>query len=128
MADIYYIDISKVGRDLTGKRDISVLTNERAVTESIVNLLGTEPGRRLMNPEFGCSLESFLFEPLDPITAISIKLAIENALDRFEPRIESREVIVTPDEDNLLYTVDVLYSIKVIQSQQKLTFSLKQVR
>lgn len=128
MADIYYIDISKIGRDLVGKKDITLLTNERAVNESLLNLLGTEPGQRLMNPEFGCGLESFLFEPLDPITAIFIKQAIENAIERFEPRIDQYQVTVTPNEDDQQYTVDVIYNIKVIQSQQRLSFQLNKVR
>lgn len=126
--DTYYLDISKIGRDFTGNKDIALLTNERAVAESVHNLLNTQPGQRIMNPEFGTDLEQYLFMPLDPITSLQIRKEIEDAIERFEPRVENVEVIVIEDEENQTFDVTVTFSIKVINTQQTIQFTLIKVR
>lgn len=128
MADIYYVDVSKIGRDFVGKRDLSVMTNERAVLESVHNILTTRLGDRVMSPKFGCNLEKYLFEPINGITAIYLKKEIEHAIDIFEPRISSYIVDVSPKTDEYAYDVSVVFTIKVINTQQTLTFTLNQVR
>jgi len=61
LKEVYFFDITKIGKDLTGKRDISLLVNEQALLESVMNIMQTEPGERVWNPEFGCSLNQYLF-------------------------------------------------------------------
>jgi len=128
MADIYYFDISKAGRDFTGKRDISIVTNEQAVSESIMNILNTKPGERVMHPTFGCNLEQYLFDPIDDITTIYIQKEIEDALNMFETRINQLKVIITPLYDDNAYDVQIIFSIKVISKQQTLSFQLVRIR
>ena len=40
-----------------------------AVRQSLMLLLSTQPGERIMRPEFGCDLYRLVFEPNDETTA-----------------------------------------------------------
>lgn len=128
MAEIYFVDIVKVGKDYTGNKDLSVITNEQAILESVINILITEPGERVMNPMFGCKLRAFLFEPIDDVTAVYIRKEIEYAIETFEPRIEELQVNVIPDEDNNTYIINIFFTMKVIKSTQNITISLNKIR
>ena len=125
---IYYIDISKIGKDFTGKKDVLLLTNEQALLESVKNILSTEPGERAMNPNFGCELSKYLFEPLDVVTAVSIKYTIENAIRKFEPRIDTLIVNVDENQDDLTINIDIVFNMKTSSKTQTLTLDLKKIR
>lgn len=125
---IYYYDITKIGKDFVGKKDISIITNEQALLESVVNILSTEPGERIMNPEFGCPLQRFVFEPLDNITARQIKNTIIDSILKFETRINDLDVSIIPDENNNTYTIDVIFSMKTSDKKQTINITLNKIR
>lgn len=126
--DIYFFDITKTGKDLTGKRDISILVNEQAILESVMNIVQTEPGQRVMYPDFGCNLAQYLFSPLDQITALYIQKTIEDSINRFESRIEGLEVVVEPNIDEQTFNIYIVFSMKVTNNQQEINFLLNKVR
>ena len=70
------------------------------VRESIRIILLTEPGERLMLPEFGGRLRSYLFEPNTPATRRVIQEEIRNALTLWEPRIQLLNVAVDSDPND----------------------------
>lgn len=125
---IYYFDISKIGKDFTGKKDVLLLTNEEAILEGIKNLLITEPGERVMNPEFGCPLSQYIFEPIDGITMIAMKATIINSISRFEKRVENLQVFLTASPDNNTINIDVIFNMKTSTNQQTLGLTLNKIR
>lgn len=112
-SEIYYFDISKIGRDFTGTKDVSILYNEQSLLEAITNILATEPGERVMNPEFGCKLSKYVFEPIDYITAGDIQSEIIYAINKFESRVENLVVKVTPLEDLNTFEIEVIFNMKI---------------
>jgi phage baseplate assembly protein W len=124
---IYYFDISKTGKDYTGNKDISLITNEQSVLESVKNIIATEPGERIMNPTFGCPLSKFLFDPLDVMTMVSLKTSITNAIRQFENRVDKLEINIVESDDNEL-TISVIFNIKMSNTQQTLTLDLTKIR
>ena len=54
----------------------------------IEQVLFTSPGERVMRPDFGAGLRSLVFEPLGPATAALARHRVEEALIRWEPRID----------------------------------------
>ncbi len=50
--------------------DISPVTNEESIKQSIRNIVLTAPGEKLFNPKFGSSVYKMLFEPLDPFMIV----------------------------------------------------------
>jgi len=131
---LYFFDVNKAGilapktRNADGLSDLGMLTNEQAVIESIYNILLTQPGERVMNPLFGCNLNQYLFEMIDDITALDIVEEIYQAISDFEPRVSKLRVVVTPDEIQNTYIIDIYLSINTSKDIVKLTTSLEKVR
>jgi phage baseplate assembly protein W len=70
---------------------------ETNIRESIVVILKTEPGERLGVPDIGAGLARFLFEPNNAATHTRIQDAIQDALTRWERRIQVESVDVAED-------------------------------
>ena len=47
--------------------DVVVSRDASAIKQAIQNLLLTNKGERLMNPEYGSDIRRYLFEPLDMV-------------------------------------------------------------
>lgn len=70
------------------------------IRDAIRVILLTEPGERLMRPDFGAGLGRFLFEPNTVTTRRAIEEAITAALRDWEPRITVESVVVDEDADD----------------------------
>ncbi len=92
-------------------KDAAVVKNENAIKQSIKNLVLTQKGEKLFQPEIGSGVYELLFEPMDPFTADSIRDEIINTLGQYEPRITILEVDVEPNEDTNTFDVTVEYRI-----------------
>ncbi|MCM1100731.1 MAG: GPW/gp25 family protein [Clostridium sp.] len=68
------------------------------IRESVEIILLTEPGERLLHPEFGTGLRQFLFENIDDRTVETIQREVRNSLRMWERRIEDVEVSAGPEE------------------------------
>ncbi len=83
------------------------------IYQSIHNILNTEKGERLFNPNFGVSLERFLFEIVTPLTEKQIYLEVYTALKQYEPRIEINSSLSFVKGENFhdIY-VEIAFTIK----------------
>jgi uncharacterized protein len=79
------------------------------VRQSILLILETEPGERVMRPTFGAGLRRFLMKPNTDAIRAQIQIEVERALRAFEPRIQLRAVSVRPGEDPALVLVEIDY-------------------
>jgi len=70
------------------------------VRESIRIILMTDPGERVMLPDFGGGLRRFLFEPNTVPTHRAIEEAITRSIARWEPRVTVSAVEVVPQPDD----------------------------
>ena len=77
--------------------DLLVKKEDAAVKQAILNLLLTQKGERIYDPEYGSDLKSHLFEPLDFGTAGSIKDNISKTIDAYEPRVSIETLLVEPN-------------------------------
>ncbi|MFC4115209.1 GPW/gp25 family protein [Nonomuraea zeae] len=82
---------------------------EELIRQSIEAILDTEPGERIMLPGFGCGLRRYLMEPNSVTTRAAMRRDIEDALSRWEPRIETTNVSVTAGEEASLVWIDIAY-------------------
>ncbi len=110
-----------VRTDATGR--IALVSREREIEESIRLILGTSPGERPMRPEFGCPIADYVFAPADGETGARIAADVRASLLRWEPRIELKDVTVSPDPDDetVLY-IDIRYSIGTSNDPRNLVF------
>ena len=79
-----------VGIDKRGS--VSSSENEEKIKESILIILGTAKGERVMRPEFGCGIHDFVFSVINTSTLTQIESSIKEALLLWEPRIELMSV------------------------------------
>jgi phage baseplate assembly protein W len=81
---------------------------EAAVRQSILIILSTARGERVMRPDFGCGIYDLLFEANTPATAARISNAVRESLLFLEPRIDVLDVRVTPAEDLRKLRIDIV--------------------
>lgn len=107
--------------DATG--GIALVARDREIAESIRIILGTAPGERPMRPEFGCRIHDHVFAPADEDTAGRLAYEVRSSLDRWEPRIELADVVVTPDgQDGGTLYIDVRYTVRGTNNPRNLVF------
>jgi phage baseplate assembly protein W len=77
---------------------------EENVRQSLFVILGTAPGERLNRPRYGCRIHDLMFAPNSPMTAARAEVYCEEAIYKFEPRIEKVTCVANahPDEPNRL--------------------------
>ena len=92
------------------------------VRQSILIILETEPGERIMRPTFGCGLRRYLMKPNTPATRILIKNDVEFGLASFEPRIRVTAVTVDPGGDPSLVLIQIAYVHLVDGSKDNLVY------
>lgn len=100
-----------VAINLTGGLSSSSL--EENVRESIFIILGTAPGERVQRPQFGCRIHDLMFEPNNDITAGRAEYCCEEALLKYEPRLQDVTVVAarSASEPNRL---DIRITYKII--------------
>jgi Bacteriophage baseplate protein W len=91
------------------RRRVELAREERSIRESILLIVGTARGERVMRPDFGCGLHELVFEPNDSMTAARASSEVRESLIDWEPRIDVLDVSVTADgveRNKLLISVD----------------------
>ncbi|OLB36161.1 MAG: baseplate protein [Acidobacteria bacterium 13_2_20CM_57_17] len=98
-------------------------SGEENIAESIWVILATAQGERQMRPQFGCSMQEFVFASNNPSTFGNVAHLVRKALTEYEPRVDVRDVQVqiTPDEPNkVLIRVD--YRIRSTNAYHNLVY------
>lgn len=67
-------------------KDLQILTEEYAVSQSVKNLILTSYYERPFQPSIGSDIRRLLFEPMDNITIRILARNIKDTIDQFEPR------------------------------------------
>ena len=109
--------------DLVSEKD------KAAIVQSIQNLLLTNKGERLFQPQLGSDLQRSLFEQLDYGTAGMIRGQVKEVIDTWEPRVVIEEVRCEPDFNTNGYEVELSYRIVGRQDRQvQASFFLERTR
>jgi|TARA_B100001093_G_C26784315_1_gene995988 phage baseplate assembly protein W len=107
-----YSDFHKDLRVSPISKDLALMKDEDSVKQSIRNLMLTDPGERLMQPNIGGGIRELLFEQMTPGT---LKLMEENIVDTieiYEPRAELIDVRVIAGLDDTHVNISVLFSVR----------------
>jgi phage baseplate assembly protein W len=96
--------------DPTGR--LAMAEDEAAVRQSIMLLISTTPGERVMRPDYGCSLARLVFAPNDETTAGLAIHHVRSAVTRWEPRVEIVHVDAIRDPDRA-ETLQILLDYRV---------------
>jgi hypothetical protein len=100
---------------------IALASGERDIEQSIRIILETVPGERVMRPEFGCRAKELLFAPRNSATEGLLIYYVEQALGRWEPRVEVQSVTVVNDAArDGAWLVGISYLIKATHDERSL--------
>ncbi|WP_251068872.1 GPW/gp25 family protein [Shewanella sp. NKUCC06_TVS] len=78
-------------------RQAAMVSEETDITESIAILLSTNPGERVMEPDYGCGIKAMVFEEINLATITKLTHVIERAILFFEPRIDLELIEIVTD-------------------------------
>ena len=102
---------------------LAEVTQEEDVRQAILIILQTNPGERVMRPEFGAGLNQFVFEPANTTTMARIRQRVQESLVAFEPRIDVVEVTVTSELDTrFLLQIAMTYRVRGTNSLSNLVY------
>jgi len=110
------------------KKDINKHFNEKAVINSVKNLVSTNFYERPFQPELGSNIRRLLFEPIDSIVAASLERQLQETIENFEPRvsIDSITAYAAPDENG--YSVSLTFFILNSPNPITINFFLERIR
>ncbi len=103
-------------------KDLNTSTNFEAVKNSLINLITTFPGQKILNPEFGMNFGDLLFLPVSKARGTTIGETITNSLVGFEPRININLVEVIADIERQEYELNLQITVPEFNSNR---FNLK---
>lgn len=96
--------------DATGQVGMAEL--EEDIRQSVRIILETNPGERVMRPDFGAGLRALTFEPITASTVALVRHRIEQALIVWEPRIDSITVAVAVEPPQGRLMVEIRYRVR----------------
>lgn len=104
------------------KDDVAVpapVTDDELVQQSLVQILLTGRGERVMRPDFGCNLNAYVFENNDELLGELLRAEITAAVGKFEPRAEITDVTFSRNNSELVvqigYIVVATRSLNTVQ-------------
>lgn len=106
-----YSDIDFNFTRTPGRNDIALSYDEMSVIRSVRYLLLTRNFERPFQPNLGSKINDLLFEPVDPLTASSIRNEIESTIRNFEPRVTVNSISINANPDNNSYAVSLEFFI-----------------
>jgi phage baseplate assembly protein W len=102
---------------------IALVRREQDIEQAIRVILETPIGQRVMRPEFGCQIHELVFAPNDATTAGLAAYYVQEALGRWEPRIDVQRVDVGPDpDDTSQLLIEISYTIRATYDSRTLVF------
>jgi phage baseplate assembly protein W len=107
----------------SGNSDVATVAYEDDIRQAILLILETDPGERVMRPDFGVGLRDFLFEPLNTTTMALVRHRTEQNLITWEPRINVKdvEVALAPGQLGVLL-VTIRYQVRATNTFYNLVY------
>jgi phage baseplate assembly protein W len=77
---------------------VAMSAYEDDIRQAIRIIIETAPGERVMRPDFGCGIHELVFETVDSATLQRVRTVVQDALVRYEARIDVLGVDASVDE------------------------------
>lgn len=92
---------------------ISQVTDLETIYQALITLFNTRPGEEIFNPEYGLSIEDYLFELMDEGNSLILFEQIKTAITRWESRViidlAKSKIIPFPDENR--YELELYFNV-----------------
>ena len=101
---------------------VELAAYEESVRQSILIILGTAKGERLMRPDFGCGIHDLVFENASAATVGRIQQTVNQALSRLEPRIDVTRVDVQTSGGGNVLMISIEYEVRATNNVFNLVY------
>jgi phage baseplate assembly protein W len=91
------------------------------IKSNLINLLLTDKGERIMNPEFGTDLRRSLFDNMTNLNSEILRLKIIDSINIFIPEIILGEVKIEPNFDSNILDVTINYRLAISNIPDQVT-------
>ena len=91
------------------------------IKSNLINLLLTNKGERLYNPEFGADLKTVLFEGITEETNTVIRTLINTNVAAFVPEVTITNLSIIKDEDHNTISITIQYRINTSGKGDEIT-------
>jgi phage baseplate assembly protein W len=119
-------DVAAVGLVCSGTGRLEMVSGADLIRQSLLILLSTYPGERVMRPDYGCELLSLTFAGNDDTTAGLAIHYVRQAVERFEPRVKILRIDATrPPESPARLDVVLDYQPKLGGSPESLRVAVQ---
>jgi hypothetical protein len=99
----------------------STFTTKDQIKSNLINLLLTDVGERVMNPNFGCNLQRFLFEGITNSNIEVLTTNLNNSISIYIPEITVTNIIVSPTTDSNLIDLTIDYYLNISNTPDQVT-------
>ncbi|HEY1656492.1 MAG TPA: GPW/gp25 family protein [Candidatus Tumulicola sp.] len=114
------------GFAVTPTGQLATISDEGALRQSLLLLLATTPGERVMRPGYGCDLNRFVFASNDDTTAGLVIHEVRSAIERNEPRVDVVAVDAGADPDDATrMIVDVTYRVRATAAVESIALPVE---
>jgi phage baseplate assembly protein W len=111
-----------------GRGGIAFARGERDIEHAIFIILSTIPGERRMRPAFGCRVHELLFDPINATTLGLMHQYTVEALVMWEPRIDVRDVRLTPFFEDGHVDIEIAYTVRATKDERTLVYPFYVIR
>ncbi|GHF45140.1 hypothetical protein HNQ07_002222 [Deinococcus metalli] len=113
------------GLRLTPGGGVQLASGAALVRQSLLLLISTRPGERVMRPTYGCHLSRLMFAPNDDTTAGLAIHYVRQAIERWEPRVQILHLDAGRDPDvPELLRLTLRYRVRAILHEDHLQVRL----
>ena len=95
------------------------------IKSNLINLLLTDKGERIMNPEFGADVRRSLFDNITESNNEILRLKIIDAINIFIPEIQLENVDVIPDFDYNTLNITINYRLLISNTPDQVTIQFQ---
>lgn len=106
-----------------GTKTAEMVSDEDDIRQSLLIILSTKKGERIINPDFGCGINELVFEEIDTAIRQQIIDLVTMAILYYEPRINLLEVNVALDEQlDGRININLDYVIKTVNKRSNMVY------
>lgn len=116
------LELSPISSDITLNKD------DESVKEAIRNLILTDRGERLMQPNLGGNIRAMLFENLTPATVKLMEEQVRTTIELYEPRAELIDVTVSANLDSNEVAITIEFYVTNDEQPVSLSVFLERTR
>jgi phage baseplate assembly protein W len=98
-------------------KDLNTSIDFEAIKNSLINLIKTFPGQKILTPEFGMNFGDLLFLPVSKVRGLTIGETLNNSIVGFEPRINIDFIEVIADIEKQEYELNIQLTVPEFNNQ-----------